>query len=37
MPDLLALWLCGELANERTERLHHRAARRPQRRVGARG
>ena len=33
-PDLLALWLCGELANERTERLDHRAARRPQRRVG---
>ena len=36
VPDLLALWLCGELANESHERVDHRPARRPQRRLGAR-
>ena len=36
VPDLLAYWLCGELANECHQRLDHRAARRAQRRVGGR-
>ncbi len=35
-PTCFNLWLTGELANESTERLDHRAARRAHRRVGAR-
>ena len=36
VPDLLAFWLSGELANEAHERVDDRPARRAQRRLGAR-